>query len=63
MKDKLAIHQWIVRHLEEPFYQAEIYKTELDEDAEEENESKHVLGVCVVLSTPIILVLAGILNI
>jgi hypothetical protein len=62
MKTSRKVHEWMVNHLEKPFLEAEMFKTEPVQDNDNTENTGRLLGTVLVLATPLILALAGVMH-
>lgn len=56
------LHKWMVRNLEEPFFQAEMHKIELDRETSSGDGTGNIMATAVVLAVTLVFVLAGVLR-
>lgn len=61
MKKSIGLHGWMVKNLEEPLFQAEIYKTKLQKCTNNDNCSHNLIAISMALVMPLIIVAASML--
>lgn len=62
MLSSKKLHDWMEHNLQEPFFQAEMHKVNLDRENNTGDNIGQVLAVTVVLVMPVIFIVAGIMQ-